>query len=207
MENTIDTQESKTGTATAAPVSANEKAEERPKAEPAPEATAKPKGAAKYTDDDLDKILNKKFAKWKENQEKAVKEAEKLGAMNAQEKAEYERDQLKKELDALKKQAALAEMSKTARKMLSDGGITISDDLLSVMVTDDAVKTKAAIDGFSKAFTEAVEAAVKERLKGEPPRKGSGGVAAMTKEQIMAIKDPEQRQKLMAQHKDLFNWR
>lgn len=208
MENTIDTQNSTaTGTATAAPVSANEKAEERPKAEPAPEATVKPKGEAKYTDEDLDKILNKKFAKWKENQEKAVKEAEKLGAMNAQEKAEYERDQLKKELSELKKAAALAEMSKTARKMLSDGGITISDDLLSVMVTDDAVKTKAAIDGFSKAFTEAVEAAVKERLKGDPPRKGSGGVAAMTKEQIMAIKDPEQRQKLMAQHKDLFNWR
>lgn len=208
MENTIDTQTSTaTGPATAAPVSANEKAEERPKAEPAPEATVKPKGEAKYTDEDLDKILNKKFAKWKENQEKAVKEAEKLGAMNAQEKAEYERDQLKKELSELKKAAALAEMSKTARKMLSDGGITISDDLLSVMVTDDAVKTKAAIDGFSKAFTEAVEAAVKERLKGEPPRKGSGGVAAMTKEQIMAIKDPEQRQKLMAQHKDLFNWR
>ena len=208
MENTIDTQTSTAiGPATAAPVSANEKAEERPKAEPAPEATVKPKGEAKYTDEDLDKILNKKFAKWKEQEKEAVKEAEKMAAMNAQEKAEYERDQLKKELSELKKAAALAEMSKTARKMLSDGGITISDDLLSVMVTDDAVKTKAAIDGFSKAFTEAVEAAVKERLKGEPPRKGSGGVAAMTKEQIMAIKDPELRQKFMAQHKDLFNWR
>lgn len=182
-----------------------EEADGAPAAESTDSVTRKPK-EAKYTDADVDKILDKKFAKWREQQQKAVDEARKLAEMNAQQKAEYERDQLKKELAELKRTSALAEMAKTARKMLSENGITISDDLLAVMVTEDAETTKAAVDGFSNAFTEAVEAAVKDRLKGEPPRKGAGGVATMTKEQIMAIKDPELRQKKMLENKELFNF-
>lgn len=159
----------------------------------------------KYSDDELDRIVEKKFAKWKQQEQKAVDEAKKLAEMNAQQKAEYERDQLRKELDGYKRNAALAEMSKTARKMLSDSGITVGDELLSMMVSTDAKETKAAVDGFAKAFNDAVEKAVKERLKGEPPKKGSGGAATMTKAQIMAIRDPELRQKKMLEHRELFN--
>ena len=90
--------------------------------------------------------------------------------------------------------------------MLSESGITIPDELLSMMVTTDAEQTKAAIDGFTKVFTESVESAVKEKLRGETPRKGSGSAATMTKEQIMAIKDPELRQKKMLENKELFNF-
>ncbi|MBR5290397.1 MAG: DUF4355 domain-containing protein [Erysipelotrichaceae bacterium] len=160
----------------------------------------------KYTDKDVDDILNKKFAKWQEKQQKAVAEAEKLANMNATQKAEYEKEQLKKELDELKRQNSLSEMTKTARKMLSDDGINAPDELLSVMVTTDAEETKAAVDAFAKAFKDAVEAAVKDRLKGEPPRKGTGGAASMTKDQILAIKDPELRQKKMLENRHLFNF-
>jgi hypothetical protein len=148
-------------------------------------------------------VINKKtldtFMKY------ATEEAKKLAEMDAQQKAEYERDQLKKELDDLKRKDSISEMTKTARKMLSDKSITVSDELLAMMVTTDAEETKKAIDGFAKAFTDAVENAVKERLKGAPPRRGSGSAPAMTKEQIMAIRDPELRQKKMLEHRDLFN--
>ena len=190
----------------AAEPTTTEPAAEPTKPEPAPKAKVDPPAQAKYTDKDVDDILNKKFAEWQKKQQKAVDEAQKLATMNATQKAEYERDQLQKELDELKRVSALSEMSKTARKMLSDIGIVISDDLLSVMVTEDAETTKAAVDGFAEMFTEAVEAAVKDRLKGEPPRKGSGGAASMTKEQIMAIRDPELRQKKMLENKHLFNF-
>ncbi len=193
------------GTATNAPGSAGKQAAEPAKTEPVPAETLKEQ-PAKYTDADVDKILDKKFAEWQKRQSKAVDEAKKLATMSATQKAEYERDQLQKELDELKRVSALSEMSKTARKMLSDSGITVADELLSVMVTENAETTKAAVDSFSKMFTEAVEAAVKERLKGESPRKGSGSTAAMTKEQIMAIRDPELRQKKMLENKHLFNF-
>lgn len=136
----------------------------------------KGKGAEpKYTDADLDKIISQKFAKWQREQEKAVGEAKKLAEMDAQQKAEYERDKLQKELDELKRKDALAEMSKVARKLLSDENITIPDELLSMMVTTDAKETKAAIDGFAKLFKDSVENAVKERLKGKTPPRGAGG--------------------------------
>ena len=167
---------------------------------------ASQKPEAKYTDDDVNKLLNQKFAEWQKKQEKAVGEAQKLATMNATQKAEYERDKLQKELDEYKKQASLAEMSKTARKMLADEGITITDELLALLVTTDAANTKSAVDSFSKVFKDAVEAAVKERIKGQTPRKSSGGTVAMTKEQIMAIKDPELRQKKMLENKQLFNF-
>lgn len=173
------------------------------KAEPKP-ATNK---ELKYTDDDLDQILGKRFARWEKEKQKAIDEASKLANMDAQQRAEHERDKLQKELDALKRKDALSEMTKTARGMLSAEGITVPDALLSMMVNTDAEETKAAVDGFAKCFVEAVEKAVKERLKGETPRKGNGGGAApMTKAEIMAIKDPELRQKKMLEHKELFNF-
>lgn len=175
--------------------------------EPATEQKQGNKAAEKkYSDDDLDKIIGQKFAEWQKKKDKEIGEAQKLATMNATQKAEYERDQLQKELDKLKKANSIAEMSKTARKMLSESNINISDELLSLMVTTDAEETKSAVDSFTKLFKEAVETAVKERLKGETPKKGSGGTAAMTKEQIMSIKDPELRQKKMLENKSLFNF-
>ena len=175
-----------------------------------PKEPAEHKGGAdekKYSDADVDKLINKKFAEWQQKKDKELDEAKKLANMNAQQKAEHERDKLQKELDEYKRKDSLAEMTKTARKMLADSGITIPDELLGMMVTTEAEQTKAAVDGFAKAWTEALESAVKERLKGEPPKKGTGtGAPSMTKAQIMEIKDPELRQKKMLENKHLFNF-
>ena len=175
-----------------APDTGSDEGAEAPEGKPPEDKPEKPEqGKKRYTDEDVDDIINRKFAEWQKKQQKA----------------EYERDQLQKELDDYKRKDSLAEITKTARKMLSESGITASDDILSVLVTTDAEQTKAAIDSFSKAFQAAVEAAVKERLRGEPPRRGSGGGAApMTKEQIMKIRDPELRQQKMLENKELFNF-
>lgn len=132
------------------------------------------KPEAKYTDEDVDRIVKNRLAREREQAKKEKEEAEKLAEMNATQKAEYERDQLKKELEELKRKDALSEMSKVARKMLTEKEINISDELLSVMVTTDAQQTKQNIEGFAKMYKADVEAAVKARLKGEPPRVGSG---------------------------------
>jgi hypothetical protein len=138
-----------------------------PGADPKPDDKADGK---KYTDDDVNRIVKQKKLEWQKQQEKAVDEAKKLAEMNATQKAEYERDKVQKELDEYKRKDALAEMSKTARKMLSDEGINIPDDLLSRLVTTDAEETKTAIDGFTKLFKSAVEDAVKEKARGTTPR-------------------------------------
>lgn len=135
----------------------------------------KPAGPEKkYTDEDVDRIVKNRLAREREQAKKEKEEAEKLAEMNAQQKAEYKAEQLEKELAEYKRKDALAEMSKVARKMLTDESINISDDLLSMMVTTDAQQTKQNVDSFTKMFKADLEAAVKARLKGEPPRAGSG---------------------------------
>ena len=143
-------------------------------------AATKPESDKKYSDADIDKILNKKFAEWQTKKDKEVNEAKKLAEMNAQQKAEYERDQLQKELDELKKANSLSEMQKTARKVLSDEGINVPDELISLMVTTDAEETKAGIDKFIPLFKDAVEKAVKDTIRGETPKTGTGSAAPIS---------------------------
>ena len=69
----------------------------------------------KYTDDDVDRIVKSRIAREREQAKKEKEEAEKLAEMNATQKAEYERDQLKKEIAELKRKDALSEMTKVAR--------------------------------------------------------------------------------------------
>ena len=156
----------------------------------------------KYSDADLDRIIGQKFAKWQKDQQKAVDEAKKLATMNEQEKAEHERDQYKKELDELKKAQTKSNMGKQARKMLSDESINLPDELVNMIVADDADTTKTNVEQFAKLYKAAVADAVKAALKGKAP--GAGGSSSITKEQIMKIKDRVERQRLIAEHMDLF---
>lgn len=142
--------------------------------------------------------------KWQTLTDSKVSEAEKLAQMTSEEKEKYRADKAEKELADLKRQIALGDMAKTARKMLSDEQITLPDEIIMNLVSDDAEKTKEAVEGFSKAFKEAVNAAVKEALRGNPPKAGTGGAKPITREEIMAVKDRAERQKLIAENPQLF---
>lgn len=157
----------------------------------------------KYSDDDVDKIISKKFAEWEKKHQKEVDEAKKLAEMNATEKAEYKAKQLESKLNELEQKNTLAEMSKAARKMFTDKDINVTDELLSVLVTHDAEKTKTAVDGFITLFNDTVEKAVKEALKGKSPTKKN--TSGITKEQILAIKNPAERKQMIAENIELFD--
>lgn len=136
-------------------------------------------------------------------QSKAKDEAEKLAGMNAEQKEKYENEQLKKQVQELLRKDALGKMATVARGMLGEKNISVSDDLIEMLISDDAEKTKSSVDSFITAFQSAVEKAVKDALKGNPPKKTSEP-ASITKEQIMKVKDPLERQKLINEHMDLF---
>ena len=165
---------------------------------------------AKYTDAQVDEIINKKFAKWKADQEKAVadavakvEEAHKLSQMNEKEKADNERKQMEDELARYKAMETHNAMMTEARNMLKADNLTISDDILNVLVTDNAETTKAAVQAFSAAFQTAVNEAVKTQLAGSEPKRGATATG-MTKEQIMAEKDTNKRLKLIEDNMHLF---
>lgn len=156
-----------------------------------------------YTDADVDRIINKKFAEWQKKQEKAVAEAQKLANMNAQERAEAERDAWEKKYNELLAKNTRAELTVQARSMLSDESITgISDELVAMMVTDNAETTQANVKAFTKMFKDAVQAEVKNLNKHASPK--VGGSSQLTKEDIMKVQDVNERQKLIRENMDLF---
>ncbi len=156
----------------------------------------------KYSDDDLDKILNKRFARWEKQKDEEKNEAARLATMNAQEKAEHERDKLQKELDELKKANNIAEMEKQARSILQDDGIVIADDLISMLVTEEAESTSQNVKSFINSFTKAVQDEVKKQLSHKKPTTGAS--KGLTKEDILKVQDPIKRQKLISENMKLF---
>jgi hypothetical protein len=179
-----------TPSATSADSTATEQESTTAKEETKPATAAKEQKKVEekvFTHADFDRLFNQKYAELQKKAQKEIDEATKLANMNAEEKANYEkeklikeRDEVIKERDELKKAASLTEMTKTARKMLADNGVNVSDELLTMFVSTDAENTKAAVDSFSKLFKEAVESGVKDRLRGETPKTGTVSTAPIS---------------------------
>ena len=151
----------------------------------------------KYTEEEFQKRVDQKFAEIAQKFEKKAQEkaeAEKLAKMSDEEKQKAEFKKLQAELAELKEKAALTEMSKTARAILDEKKIHISDNMLSMLVTSDAEQTKKNVDEFTNLFNDAVAEAVKERVKGKTPP-ASSAPATMSFDKILEIKDQSERQK------------
>lgn len=162
----------------------------------------KPNDVPKYTDKYVNELINKKFAEWEKRREKQVSEAEKLGQMSAEEKANARMKALEDKLHEYEVNAARSEMTKQARALLQDKGIHAGDELIANLIAEDAETTKKSVESFVTLFNAAVETAVKAALKTETPKKGSG--TGMTKEQIMAVTNRAERQRLIKENMNLF---
>lgn len=111
----------------------------------------------RYTDAEVDAIVNRKYAKWKAEQEKAVaaakEEAGKLAKMNADQKRQYEAEKsaqriqdLEKEIEGYKRDAQRAELSKSAANILKEEHqIIATQDMLDFVTGEDEEATKANI--------------------------------------------------------------
>ena len=139
-----------------------------------------PEEEKKYSDKDVNKIIDRKFAEWAKKKQKEEDEAKKLSKMNAQEKADYKQKQLEEEIEQLKNEKALSNMRDEARKMLSEKNINITDELLAFMVSTDAGETKKAVDSFADLFNAAVNEAVKGKARQTTPKE-SGAFSGETR--------------------------
>ena len=145
----------------------------------------------KYSDEDVDKLIKRKFAEWEKKKQKEEDEAKKLAKMNAQEKADYKNRQLEDRIAELEREKTLSSMKDEARKMLSEKNINISDELLAFMVASDDEKTKTAVDSFAELFNAAVNEAIKSKARQSVPKEGGrfnpdiralSGIADMARE-------------------------
>lgn len=152
-----------------------------------------PKNQAEF-DRRVEKALNtsrtKMQAEIEAKMQEARTEAEKMAKMNAEQKAQYEREKQTKELTDREAAITKRELMATAKEQLAEKGLPIS--LASVLNYSSAEECTASMDAVGKAFQEAVEKAVNDRLAGgKPPKKADNPAATYTMEQIKAM-TPEQ---------------
>ena len=96
----------------------------------------------------------------------------------------------------------IRDRSKVARSILADEEISVNDELLANLVSEDADTTKANVENFAKIFKAAVQKEVAAKLRHEPPKKGSK--TKMTKEEIFKVENTAERQKLISENMELF---
>ena len=162
-----------------------------------------------YTQEEVDALLQSEadrrvsqaLKKAEEKKAAAVKEAQKLAAMNEQEKYEYELEQREAAIAEKEKQITLMENKNEASKILVEKGISIS--LVDFIVAEDADTMKANIDLLDKCFKESVKAEVEKRLKSTTPKKNLPPDAQLTTETFRKLSIGEQ-QKIYEQNPELF---
>ena len=117
-----------------------------------------------FTQAELDKILNKKFAQWQKKTEEAKVEAERKAKLTEAEKLAEER----KEFEAMRKQFEYEKRTNSTAKILASNNLPIEFSDFLIAETDEA--TTQRVDLFKNAFNEAVEKLVNERLRGNTPK-------------------------------------
>lgn len=153
-----------------------------------------------------DEIWEKKFKERMAKEKQKSSEAERLAAMSESEKVNARIKALEDENAAMKAAAAKNAMATQVRSLLTDKGIVITSDvIIDSLIGADAEKTSEAVTAFAAEFEKAVNARVKEALKSKTPKGGSAaGAKGMTREEIMKIKNPLERQKMIAAHPEAF---
>lgn len=134
-----------------------------------PTIETQPQDEKKYTDADVDAIIDKKFAKWKSEQEAKENEAKKLAKMNADEKQKYQLDQREQELANREQAIARKELTAEAKAMLSERGLPV--ELVSVVDLSNAEAVTESVASIQKTWEDAVQKGVSDRMKGSAPIK------------------------------------
>lgn len=163
----------------------------------------------KYTDEDVDQIVQEKKAKWQKQQEDRIaklEEAAKLEKMNETEKDKYTIEKLEKEIADYKRKENLSAMAKVAKNMLLDEGIKASDPIIDRLISEDAESTKESVSAFAELYKKSVEEGIQEALKGKSfdVKTTSTKGNSVTKKEILGVKDPVKRRELIEANRELF---
>lgn len=159
-----------------------------------------------YTQSEVNEIMRKRMDRaMREQQEKidaAKSEATKMAKMNAEQKRNYELEKANKRAQDAEARLARLEMQTVARKMFDESGVTITDEELALVVTDDAETTKSNVEMLTDFAKKVREKAVNEVMAGSTPKdvgiskpaKSVSNIDELSMREIAQLKkdDPEQ---------------
>lgn len=158
-----------------------------------------------FTQEEVNKLVQERVKRLERDKEAAVKEAEKLAKMSADQKKEYEFEKQQRENEELKARINRYELGKEATSILAESGIIADDEILDFVVKEDAEKTNEAVKAFTNLVDRVADDIMKEKLRGKAPKKQIGKQPSMTKEEILKIQDGAERIRAIQANSHLFN--
>lgn len=153
-------------------------------------------------DDDVNSIVKNKKKKWQKELEQEKNEAARLAKLSEQERQEALLDKDKEKFEQEKAQFRKEQLFVEKGKQLAAEGMPA--DFANRVVGETAEEILEDVKLLRSEWDAAVEAEVNKRLVQKKPRIGTGAAGAVTKESIMAVKDDEERTRLIAENRNLF---
>lgn len=158
-----------------------------------------------FTQQEVDDIVKSRIEREIKKLTAKAQEPKKLTEINEIETLKSELQETQKALRELTTQHIKTELRAKASDILNSNGIKPNDKMLDILVADTAETTHDNI----KAFTDLLKAQavdiVKVQMKGVTPVSTTANVTkTVTKAEIMAIKDVNERQKMIAENLHLF---
>ena len=154
-----------------------------------------------FSQQEVDKLIEKRLAREKQKAEDERKEAERLAKMSEAERLEEEYKRKQADLDARIKELDKKEMQNTSLDILVEKGYSpsTSKELLAFLDYADADACKSSIDTLDSILKKCIETEVNAKIKGGSvtPKKpnNSGATGKITWEQV--VENP----KLMAEYR------
>lgn len=148
--------------------------------------------------------IAKARASWEAEQAEALElaksEGERLAKLTKDERAKEEEAKRIKAIEEREKAIAEREMKMATMALLVEEGLP--QEFLGHVLAPTAEEVKAKISDLRNVFDKEVEKRVNERLVQSAPRRGA--INGLTKEDIMAIENDDERQRAIAENIQLF---
>ena len=100
----------------------------------------------KYTDDDVNDIVNKKFAKWKKELEEEKIKAEKRAKLSEEERVQEEKRELEEKIAEYERKERVNENAKQISNKLSAANLPHDEELITLITSDDEDASKDALN-------------------------------------------------------------
>lgn len=148
--------------------------------------------------------IAKARATWESEQAEALElaksEGERLAKLTKDERAKEEEAKRIQAIKERERAIAEREMKMATMTLLAEEGLP--QEFLSHVLAPTAEEVKAKISDLRNVFDKEVEKRVNERLVQSTPRRGT--INGLTKEDIMAIENDDERQQAIAENIQLF---
>lgn len=137
-----------------------------------------------FTQEELDKIIEKRLARALKKAEEEKIEAERLAKMSEAERQQALFNKEKAKFEEERKQYQREKMELEVIKQMSSKGLPV--EFSKYLIADDAETALNNIKTFEAEWQKAIEKAVNEKLKGSTPKAGSGVVKSNSTDSFLS---------------------